>query len=119
MAVQGNNVNFVNAVTLGVNSPNYRWLNVPTLLVSRSTADPVRQNISLANNIQCVNFVAGMIANLLSATLTNTAVYLFMNTGSGVVPLSLDNGGTVGGLAIYNLKPGAAIEFAFNGTNLS
>ena len=118
MAVQGNNVSFVNAVTLGVNSPNYRWLNVPTLLVARSTADPVRQNISFANNTQCVNFIAGMIANLLSATLTNTAVYLFMNTGSGVVPLTLDNGGTVGGLQIYNLRPGQAIEFTFNSPNL-
>ena len=119
MAVQGNPVNFVNAVTLGVNSPNYRWLNVPTIVASRSTADPVRQNISFAGNIQVVNFIAGMIANLLSATLTNTVVYLFMNTGAGVVPLSLDNGGKIGGVAIYNLRPGQAIEFTFNGTNLS
>ncbi len=118
MAVQGNPVSFVNAVILAVNSPNVRQNNVPTLVVSRSTADPVRQNISFANNTQCVNFIAGMIANLLSATLTNTAVYLFMNTGSGVVPLTLDNGGTVGGLQIYNLRPGQAIEFTFNSPNL-
>jgi len=119
MAVAGGNVTWVNAVILGVNSPNVKMNNVPTLVVSRSTADPVRQKISFANNIQCVNFVAGMIANLQSATLTNTAVYLFVNTGSGVVNLILDNGGTVGGVAIYNLMPGQAIEFAFNGTNLS
>jgi hypothetical protein len=119
MAVAGNNVNFVNAVILAVNSPTVRLNTVPTLVVSRSTAEPVTKSVSFANNIQCVNFVAGMIANLQSATLTNSAVYLFVNTGSGVVNLILDNGGTVGGLAIYNLKPGAAIEFGFNGTNLS
>jgi len=118
MGVAGGPVEFKNAVTLGVNSPTVRLNNVPTLVVSRSTADPVRQNISLAN-IQCLNFVAGMIANLQSATLTNSAIYLFVNTGSGVVNLILDNGAAIGGVAIYNLKPGAAIEFAFNGTSLS
>ena len=118
MAVAGNNVSFVNAVILGVNSTTVKLNTLPTLIVSRSTAEPVAKSVSFVGNIQVVNFVAGMIANLQSATLTNTAVYLFVNTGSGVVNLILDNGGTVGGVAIYNLMPGQAIEFAFNGTSL-
>jgi len=116
--VQGNPVSFVNAVILAVNSPNVRQNNVPTLVVSRSTADPVRQNISFVGNIQCVNFIAGMFATLLTATMATNAVYLFVNTGSGTVPMSLDNNGTTGGLQIYNLRPGQAIEFAFNSPNL-
>jgi len=119
MAVAGGNVTFVNAVTLGVNSPTVKMNSLPTLIVSRSTAEPVQKSISFSGNVQVVNFIAGMIANLQSATLTNNAAYLFVNTGSGVVNLILDNSGTVGGVAIYNLMPGQAIEFAFNGTSLS
>jgi len=79
----------------------------------------VRQSISFAGNIGAVNFIAGMIATLLTATMAHPAVYLFVNTGSGQCPMSLDNGGTIGGVATYVLMPGAAVEFQFDGANLN
>ena len=50
---------------------------------------------------------------------SKNSVYLFVNSQPGVVTLQLDNGGTVGGQAIYVLAFGAPIKFQFDGTNLS
>ena len=120
MGVANDNVQFTNAVTLGVNSPAVKLNNRPTLIVSRSTAEPAKKSISFAGNIQAVNFISGVNAILQSATLTKNAVYLFVNTQPGVVTLALDNGGTVAGQSTpYVLGFGAPIEFAFDGTNLS
>jgi len=119
MAVATDSVSFVNAVILGVNSPNVRQNNRPTLLVSRSTAESPNKSISFAGNIQCVNFIAGVNAILQTGTLITNSVYLFVNTGSGTVVLTLDNGGNIGALPTYNLAPGAVVEFQYNGTSLS
>jgi hypothetical protein len=119
MGVAGGNVTFVNAVTLGVNSPTVKLNTLPTLIVSRSTAESPNKNISFAGNVQCVNFLCGVNAILQTATMVAIATYLFVNTGSGTVVLSLDNAGTVGGAATYNLAPGAVVEFSFDGTKLS
>jgi hypothetical protein len=119
MGLAGKNVQFVDAVVLGVNSPTVKLNNLPTLTIGRASADPQPKSVSFANNIQCVNFIAGMSALLQSATLTKNALYLFVNTGSGRVTLALDNGGTVGTLATYILVSGQVIEFFFDGTNLS
>jgi hypothetical protein len=118
MSVAGKNVQFVDAVVLGVHSPTVELNNLPTLVVSRSTAEPVQKNISFAGNIQVVNFIAGVFAILQSATLAKNGFYLFVNTCPANIPMSLDSGGTVGGLATYILQPGQAIKFLFDGTNL-
>jgi hypothetical protein len=118
MGLAGKNVQFVDAVVLGVNSPTVKLNNLPTLTISRASADPQPKSISLAG-VQCVNFICGLIATLESATLITNTTYLLVNTGSGGVSLSLDNGGTVGGLGNFILKPGAVVELQFDGTNLS
>jgi hypothetical protein len=120
MAVASGNVEFKNAIVLGVNSATVRLNNLPTLVVSRSTAEPVIKPISFAGNIQVVNFIAGVFANLQSATLSVNTTYLFVNTGSGNVPMFLDNGGQINGqVGPYNLVPGTAIEFQWDGANLN
>ncbi len=119
MGLANQNVTISNAVELGNNSATVKLNNRPTLVVSRSTAEPPTKSISLAGNIQAVNFIAGVNAVLQSASLARTASYLFVNTQPGVVTLALDNGGTVGGQAVYTLAFGVPIEFAFDGTNLS
>lgn len=120
MAIAGNNVTINNSVELGNNSPTVRLNNVPTLVVSRSTASPATQSISFAGNIQAVNFIAGVNAILLSATLIRNASYLFVNSQPGGVTLTLDNGGTINGQTTpYILGFGTPIEFQFDGTNLS
>ncbi len=88
MGLANQNVAISNAVELGNNSATVRLINCPTLTVSRSTASPATQSISLAG-IQAVNFIAGVNAILQSATLTKNAVYLFVNTQPGVVTLAL------------------------------
>ncbi len=120
MGLANQNVTISNAVDLGNNSATVRLTNRPTLTVSRSTAEPARKSISFAGNIQAVNFIAGVNAILQSATLIQSAVYLFVNTQPGVVTLALDNGGTIAGQSTpYVLAFGAPIEFAFDGTNLA
>jgi hypothetical protein len=120
MGLAGSNVQFVNGVVLGVNGVTSK-LNVrPTLVVSRSTAEPATKSVSFAGNIAAVNFIAGVNAVLQTATMTKTAVYLFLNSQPGVVTLTLDNGGLIAGQsAPYVLAFGAPIEFSFDGTNLS
>jgi hypothetical protein len=113
-------VGFQNSVMLGVNSITSK-LNVrPTLVVSRSTAEPATKSISFTGNIAAVNFIAGVNAVLQTATMTNTATYLFLNSQPGVVTLTLDNGGKINGQTTpYILAFGAPIEFQFDGTNLN
>jgi hypothetical protein len=119
MSIAGKSVIFTDAITLRNNSPTVRLNNQPTLIVSRSSSDPQTKPISFAGNIQCVNFINPVAALLLSATLIQTASYLFVNTGLGKATLTLDNGGTVGGLPTFILASGQAIEFQFDGQNLS
>jgi hypothetical protein len=119
MALASGPVAFTNSVSLGVNGPTSKLINRPTLIVSRSTAESPTKLISFAGNIAAVNFIAGCNAILQTATMNATAVYLFVNTQPGPVTLALDNGGTVGGQAIYILAFGAPVEFQFNGINLS
>jgi len=94
------NVSVSNAVELGNNSPTVELNNRPTLIVSRSTAEPATKSISLSG-FQVVNFIAGVNAIVQSATLTKTASYLFINTQP------------------YVLAFGAPIKFQFDGTNLT
>ncbi len=120
MGLANQNVAIVNAVELGNNGPTLELNNRPTLIVSRSTAEPAAKSISFAGNIQAVNFIAGVNAILQSATLTSNAVYLFVNSQPGVVTLRLDNGGTIAGQSTpYVLAFGAPIHFQFDGTNLN
>jgi len=110
---------FTNTTTLGDNSSTTMLNTAPTLTVSRSTADPITKSINMTG-ILAVNFIAGMNAILQSATLpSGTATLLFLNSQPGVVNLSLDNGGTIGGLSIYLLQFGAPALFQWSGTNLS
>jgi hypothetical protein len=119
MGLAGSNVTISDAVDLGNNGPTLELNNRPTLIVSRSTAEPARKSISFALNTQAVNFIAGVNAILQSATLAKNSVYLFVNSQPGVVTLTLDNGGTINGQAIpYILAFGAPIHFQFDGTNL-
>ena len=119
MGLANQNVTISNAVELGNNSATVKLNNRPTLTVSRSTAEPAAKSINLTG-FQAVNFIAGVNAILQSASLVNTATYLFVNTQPGVVTLKLDNGGTIAGQSTpYVLAFGAPIEFAFDGTNLS
>jgi hypothetical protein len=119
MGLAGKNVQFVDAVVLGVNSPTVKLNNLPTLKIGRASADPQPKSISLAG-VQCINFICGLSALLQSATLITNTTYLFVNTGSGAVSLSLDNSaGTIGGLGTYILRPGAVVELQYDGTNLS
>src|SRR5882762_8925429 len=119
MGLANQNVAIVNAVELGNNGPTLELNNRPTLIVSRSTAEPAAKSISLAG-IQAVNFIAGVNALLQSATLQTNAVYLFVNSQPGVVTLRLDNGGTIAGQSTpYVLAFGAPIHFQFDGTNLN
>lgn len=113
MGLQGRAVSITNAVTLGNNSPTTALYSLPTLNVSAGGS------VSLTG-AQCVNFQTGAIAVVLQrASLVSSATYLFVNTSNrGVVALSLDNGGTIGGLAVYSLVPGQATTFTFDGTNL-
>ena len=122
MSLQGAPPSFTNSVSLGINPSGTgieKLNNLPTLVMSRSTAQPVNQTVSFANNIQCVNFIAGMFATLLSATLVPNTVYLFVNSGGGAVPMNLDSGGSIGGGLTYTLKSGTAVQFLFDGINLS
>jgi hypothetical protein len=120
MGLANQNIAIVDAVQLGNNGPTLELTNRPTMIVSRSTAEPARKSISFAGNIQAVNFISGVNAILQSATLTKNAVYLFVNTQPGVVTLSLDNGGLVAGQSTpYVLAFGAPIHFQFDGTNLN
>jgi hypothetical protein len=120
MGLAGSNVQFVDRVVLGVNNITSK-LNVrPTLVVSRSTAEPATKSIGFAGNIAVLNFIAGCNAILQTATMTNTATYLFLNSQPGVVTLTLDNGGKINGQSTpYILAFGAPIEFQFDGTNLN
>jgi hypothetical protein len=121
MGLQNQNASIVNAVEIGNNGPSVELNNRSTLIVSRSTAESPRKSISLAG-IQAVNFQAGFNAIVQSATLVTNQVILFVNTQPGLVTLALDNGGTVGGQAIYSLIFGSAnnpVRFAFDGTNLN
>ena len=119
MSLAGKNVTFTDAVVLGLTSPTAKLNSLPTLVVSKSSADPLVQTVSLAG-FQVVNFISGVNAVLQSTTLVKNCVYLFVNTGAGTVSLTLDNGGTINGSAsAYILTAGAAIEFLFDGTNLS
>ena len=119
MGLAAKNVQFVDAVVLGVNSPTVKLNNLPTLTIGRSSGEPQPKSISFAHNIQCINFINPVSALLQSATLTANVFYLFANTGLGQVTLALDNGGTVGTLATYILVSGQIVEFFFDGTNLS
>jgi hypothetical protein len=113
MGLQGRAVSITNAVTLGNNSPTTALYSLPTLNVSAGGS------VSLTG-AQCVNFQTGAIAVVLQRASLVNATYLFVNTSNrGVVALSLDNGGTIGGLAVYNLVPGQATTFTFDGTNLN
>jgi hypothetical protein len=119
MGLANQNVTISNAVEIGNNGPTIELNNRPTLIVSRSTAEPATKSISLTG-IQAVNFIAGVNAILQSASLTKTASYLFVNTQPGVVTLALDNGGQIAGQSTpYVLAFGAPIRFQFDGTNLS
>lgn len=99
---------------------------LPTLTVSRSSADPRTKSISFASGqvgvqpagtVQCVNFISPVAAILQSATMTKGANYYFFQTGGiGSTTLTLDNGGTVGGVSAYNLS--GSIQFVYDGTNL-
>jgi hypothetical protein len=95
--------------------------SLPTLNVGGSSATNTL-SLSLANGVQCLNFIGGArLLILQSATLTQqSAVYIFANT-SGTYPVSiqLDNGGTIGGLSVYLLNSGAIVRFTFDGTNLN
>ena len=95
--------------------------SLPTLNVSGSTANNGAVTVSLANGIQCINFIGGVrLATLQSATLTAQAAYVFANTsGSYSMNMQLDNGGLIGGLSVYPLTSGSIIQFGWNGTNLS
>jgi hypothetical protein len=120
MGLQNQNASIINAVELGNNGPSVSLNNRPTLNVSRSTAESPTKVISLAG-IAAVNFQAGVNAILQSATLVNTQVIVFVNTQPGLVTLSLDNGGTVAGQAVYALIFGTAnnpVTLQFGGTNL-
>src|SRR6266403_1458114 len=68
MGLANQNVAIVNAVSLGNNGPTLELNNRPTLIVSRSTAEPATKSISLSG-IQAVNFISGVNALLQSATL--------------------------------------------------
>jgi hypothetical protein len=121
MGLANQDIAISNVVDLGNNGPSVELTNRPTLVVTRSTAESSKKNISLAG-IQAVNFQAGVNAILQSATLVNTQAILFVNTQPGLVTLALDNGGTVGGQAVYALVFGSAnnpVRFAFDGTNLN
>ena len=119
MGLANQNVAIVDAVQLSNNGPTLELNNRPTLIVSRSTAEPAAKSISLALKT-AVNFIAGVNAILQSATLTKNAVYLFVNTQPGVVTLTLDNGGTIAGQSTpYVLAFGAPIHLQFDGTNLN
>ena len=121
MGLQNQNIAIVNAVEIGNNGPSVELNNRPTLTVSRSTADPATKVINLAG-IAAVNFQSGCAALLQSASLVKTQVILFTYTGGAAAAfatLALDNGGTVGGQAIYTLAFGAPVRFQFDGTNLS
>ncbi len=59
MGLANSNVGFENAGMLGNNGPTVELNNRPTLVVSRSTAEPARKSISLAG-VQAVNFIAGV-----------------------------------------------------------
>jgi len=125
MGIAGKSITISDAVNIGSN-PSGKLNNLPTLVVRRSSSEPLKKSISFAGNIQAVNFITGMNAILQSATLTTNAIYLFIKTTpdafnqSGVVTLVLDNGGTINGQATpYILAFGAPIEFQFDGTNLN
>src|SRR6266478_9764539 len=119
MGIAGKSVSISDAVNIGSN-PSGKLNNLPTLVVRRSSSEPLKKSISFAGNIQAVNFIAGVNAILQSATLTSNAVYLFVNSQPGVVTLRLDNGGTIAGQSTpYVLAFGAPIHFQFDGTNLN
>ena len=107
----------VSGTVIGRHGPTVELNNTPTLVVSRSTGEPATKSLNLTG-IQAVNFIAGVKAVIQSATLTNGPV-LFVNTQPGVVTLQLDNGGTVGGQAIYVLAFGTPVMFSLANGNLS
>ena len=120
MGLQNQNVSIVNAVEIGNNGPSVELNNRPTLIVSRSTAEPVTKSLNLTG-YNIVNFQSGCAALLQSATLVKNAVYLFVYTGGAAaafVTLALDNSGTINGsTAPYILQSGSATRFMFDGTN--
>jgi hypothetical protein len=121
MGLAGGNAGFENSVMLGNNGPAVELNNQKTLVVNRSTAEPVQKSLNLTG-IQVVNFQSGCAALLQSATLTKNQIILFVYTGGAAasfVTLALDNGGTVGGQAVYTLVSGAPVRFLFDGTNLN
>jgi hypothetical protein len=120
MGLANQPISISNCVDLGNNGPTVLLNNRPTLVVSRSTAEPATKVISLAG-IQAVNFQSGCAAILQSASLVQNQIILFVYTGGAAaafVTLALDNGGTVGGQAVYTLISGAPVTFLFDGTNL-
>ena len=56
---------------------------------------------------------------LQSASLVNTQTLLIVATGGVGAVLSLDNGGTIAGLATYLLAPGDFLSVSYDGTNLN
>jgi hypothetical protein len=94
---------------------------LPTINVSGTSASKTASlNLS---NIGCVNFTGGVgSATLQSATLVKNATYIFINTAgaaAGVVTLTLDNHGTIGGQSVFSLISGQPVKFQFDGTNLN
>ena len=119
MGLANQSISISNAVDLGYNSATVMLNNRPTLVVSRSTAEPATKSLNLTG-IVAINFIAGVNAILQSATLTKNASYLFVNTQPGTVTLALDNGGQIAGQSTpYILAFGASVTFGFDGTNLS
>jgi hypothetical protein len=115
-ALQGTTV--VSSKNVGEDLTRYLY-ELPTLKIGGSSAAKT-VSVSLAN-IQCVNFIGGIgSAVLQSATLVQTAQYIFINTAgaaAGVVNLALDNG-TIGGQTVYSLISGQPVRFTFSGNNL-
>ena len=94
--------------------------NSPTTPVKLlPTLDVVRPGTVNPANLSCINIIGAFLVTIQSAGLVTGQRLLILATGGVSASLKLDNGGTIGGAAVYTLKPGNFLSVSYDGTNLS
>jgi hypothetical protein len=94
-------------------SPTTALNTLPTVIVQSSG------KVSLPSGTSCVNIIGRFNVVLAAANVVPNQSLLIVATGSQPANLSLDNGGTITGLATYFLTPGDFLAVSFDGTNLN
>jgi hypothetical protein len=94
-------------------SPTTALNTLPTVKVQSSGL------LSLPSGTACVNIIGRFNVVLQSASLVTNQTLLVVATGGVPANLSLDNGGTIAGLATYFLTPGDFLSASFDGVNLN